>query len=79
MRLAWLDEQLNKPSRTDHYIMQVSRDIVQGRLKKGHFAKIGDFFLNFVRKAPPRKLTVEEEAARAKAVWFARTGTKKQD
>lgn len=34
MLIAWINEQWNKPSRSDHYVMQVAEEVVNSRPRK---------------------------------------------
>lgn len=45
-RLAWLDLQWNKPSRTDHYLMRIVQALVDKKGKR----KLSDFVLPFKAK-----------------------------
>lgn len=43
----WLAEQWNRPSRTDHYLMQVAAETIRPHLKKGAKTTLADFRLSF--------------------------------
>lgn len=49
--LEWLDQQMNVPSRTDTYLMQVAAELVRGQVKSAdkRKIKINDFRIKFVR------------------------------
>ncbi len=68
-RLTWLDDQWNRPSRSDHYLMQIAQR-VEDVLRTEPVKRKDDYFvIPFVKKAPPKPLTREQAAALSKARW----------
>lgn len=54
---AWLDEQMNVPSRTDHYLMSIAREVclvLASRETRGRVS-CGDFRLRFSRDDEKRQ------------------------
>lgn len=94
-RLAWLDEQWNRPDRTDHYLMQVAAEVrrvlyllqVFGSKQQPHRVELNDCKLKFVTtqetepQAPaiPAKQTVKEAARAAKAMVLGSLGIKRKN
>lgn len=64
---AWLDMQWDRPSRTDHYIMQATAESIRPHVKKGTKVKTSDYRLSFSpdgkRKATPVQSPEENRAA----------------
>jgi hypothetical protein len=69
VRLEWIDQQWNNPSRTDHYLLQIAR-LIAGVQEP---STVGP--LKFTRKVPEREpiqpRTREEAAKAARAQWGA--------
>jgi len=76
MWMRHLEEEWNRPSRTDHYLMQIAAKI-EGLFRKGSI-KISSLLLPFQHKKPEKELTKEQiakaELERSKAAWRARVG-----
>ena len=73
MRLTWLDEQWNHPSRADNYLMQIAAEIRRGNSRHPERIQPEQLRMKFVFDAEPKKkLTPEESAQRSKTVWRAR-------
>jgi hypothetical protein len=70
--LAWLDHEWNRPSRSDHYAMQIAEWVSRSQdldSMKIHF--------DYVEPKPEKpKLTKEEIVKRSKARWAAAVGLK---
>lgn len=71
--IAWLDQQWNKPDRSDHYMMQVAAEVRRVLSKKPQSIKLGHFLLKF-EFVPPRPTTSKQALAASKAKWFAAVG-----
>ena len=69
MRLAtaWLNEQWNKPSRTDYYLMRIAQRVHQQWNNKT-VVGVDDQRVQFEMKKVV-ELTQEEKVARSKAIW----------
>lgn len=69
--MAWMDLDQNRPSRADHYAMQVAAEIRRGNSKNPRKVSLDHFKIPFQRQraraARPR--TVEEATAASKARW----------
>ena len=77
--LAWFEQELNNPDRTDHYLMQIAYEVKWGNVKDGKSLKLDHFKLPFKRvkaksvaPSAKRKETKQEATARAKAIWMMR-------
>lgn len=82
----WLDDEMNRPSRTDHYLMQVAYEVVRmsGRtMKNVDRIKLDDYRLEFgggdERKAendpfapPADEFELQKRIALSKAGWASR-------
>jgi hypothetical protein len=74
---CWMDRQLNQPSRTDHYLMQVAAEICRSRVKDPSRVADSDFKIRFTDKRSKDRdgwntegQTAEEVSRRSKAAWF---------
>lgn len=72
--IVWLDREWNTPNRSDHYLMQIAREIRDKWSKKGSL--LDTFKLKFgSKKEPKRELTkeeIEEKTRRSKQTWGMR-------
>ncbi len=76
-RLEWLDQQWNKPDRTDHYLMSIVLAIRQILAKNPKAFKLDDQKINFeFKEVKPIEPEVKKQGllARAKAGWGAFLG-----
>lgn len=73
----WLDDDWNRPSRTDYQLMKVAQEVVRGRARNPSAVKLDDQRVRFAESDPEflpgevRHKSVEEAAAAAKARWRA--------
>jgi hypothetical protein len=69
---AWLDEEWERPNRTDQYLMQVALEVVRGRMKNPRKAELQNFRLTFKGKKTLKrpKLTKEQVTIYSKARWL---------
>lgn len=80
----WYEQQWNKPSRTDNYLMALTEEVRRFRymfLKNPPPINDSDFKLTFTRQTVEQKvqLSLQEKAARSKAIWIgAVTGAKRK-
>lgn len=51
--LAWLNDQWNKPSRSDHYQMQIAREIRMGNVKDPKTVEMDHFKIPFTMTSGP--------------------------
>lgn len=72
--MAYLDEQWNQPNRTDHYLMQIARDVKRVLSRHPGKIQLDDSKLTFEQKADKPKQTKEQAAAVSKAAWMGRVG-----
>lgn len=87
--LAWLDQQWERPDRTDYYLMQIAAEVRKVLAKNRKQIEIEHFGIPstfwdrlFKRKpaTPPEQQKVSKaQAAISKATWFAFLGVKQQD
>ena len=78
MRLAWLEIEWNKPSRTDHYLMQIIRYLARipgkGSLKSLDKFKIPFEFVTKKENPDSTKEDGEQRAAMSRGTWGATQG-----
>jgi len=69
--MEWLDQQWNKPTRTDWYLIQLTAELRRGFTRAKNIL-LDPWKINFSRKkkTEPKKLTAEEIAKRDKALLF---------
>ncbi len=76
--LAYLDMELERPSRADWYQMQTAAEVRRGNAKDPSSVDVRDMVLRWQRKnARPKELSREEQLkldAFARAKWFAALG-----
>lgn len=80
LRLAWLEDQWNNPSRTDYYLMRLTA-IVGGLFSKKK-VKLEDqkiSFDNSTSRATKPKITKEQASAKSKSRWFGFLGLQKKN
>jgi hypothetical protein len=77
----WLQEEWNRPSRTDHYLMRIALEVASVLAKDPKSIKIGQFKLEFGKPDPENpdepsapKMTKERAANIAKLTWAKRLG-----
>jgi hypothetical protein len=63
-RLAWLDEQFDRPDRADYYMMQIAAEIRRWKLKDPRVVKISDMLL---KSEPSRGMESDPASERRKA------------
>ena len=71
LRLAWMLEQNNRPSRTDFYLMQIAAEVRRVLHKQPNTVRAQDFELKF-GKSKKKEITAEnakERARRSKAFF----------
>lgn len=66
----WFALEQNRPSRSDHYLMNIAAEIRRGNVKNPRAVKLDHFKIPFERKRR-RPMTKEEATAIAKARWGA--------
>lgn len=75
---AWLALEMESPSRTDHYLMQVAAEVRRGQVKNPRQVKLNDFRLRFVapqdRGLRATGMSDEQALAAEKAMWFSAVG-----
>ena len=69
-RMAYLEDQLNEPDRSDYYLMQIAGHVAHVMSKKRW--KLDDFKVRFKTQRSKSGRTVEEITASSKAVWALR-------
>ena len=77
--MEWLAQQWNKPTLTDHYLMQVAQEVNEGNYRK--VRKLESFKLPFgvvEEEAPKTQAQIEAERAQhtmwSKSIWFGALG-----
>jgi len=73
--IEWLDEEDNRPSRTDNYLMQIAAEVRRSFVKRPAAVKFTDFLLKFTRKKKkPSKAEREKIWKMQKAHLLAAVG-----
>lgn len=73
VRLAWLDRQMNEPSRSDFYLMQIAQEVRRVLSKKPETILLEDHFkIKFGRSSTEPKELTQEDKDRATAVARSR-------
>jgi len=75
-RLAWLNMEWEKPSLSDHYLMQIAQEVRRVLSKKPKNIKLDDFEIKWVPKKTLEQTKKEKEAAvkSSKRSWFRALG-----
>ena len=73
MRLAFLDSQMDVPSRNDYYLMAIAAEVRRVLSKNPRRIKLLDFLLKFPKKNQPT-LTQEQVAKTSKNRWLGIIG-----
>ena len=68
--VAWRRDQLNNPSRSDYYMMQIAGYVAHVMSKKRWSIK--DFVIKFGERGTSRHLSTEQRTEQSKSVWRAR-------
>jgi len=72
---AWLDLQWNRPSRTDHYLMQIAAQVTRAAAKNPRSVKSEGFKIEFkTRDTPKNPAQKQIELQQSKARWGAILG-----
>jgi hypothetical protein len=77
--MEWLDQRWNEPDRTDHYLMQIAREVAYAHVDP---KKVGDMKIRFskqVFEAPRKPMTRREASAAARARWSHIAPVRKED
>lgn len=75
MLLAWLDMELERPSRTDRYLMQIACEVRRIFSKNPNAIQIEQFLLKYKSRGA-KPLDVATASALSKASWLGRMGMK---
>jgi hypothetical protein len=68
--LAWLREQWNRPSRTDHYLMLIAKRLAQQWSKEAVTLDSQELKFEFKKVPVKKEPTQEDKVARSKAIWL---------
>ena len=71
--IAWLDEQWNKPSKTDSYLMQIAMEVDRVLSNNPNSIQMKHKLLKFVEPVLST-MSPEQKLVASKAKWFAVTG-----
>jgi hypothetical protein len=74
--MAWLDEQMNVPSLTDQYLMQIAAEVRRVLSKKPKKIKVEHFLLKFVKRGD-RMRAKERRIKESDMIWLAAMGIKR--
>lgn len=67
--MRYFKEELNQPSRSDHYLMQIAQEVKRVLSKKPSKIKLKDFTLTFGKTQEKPSLTKEEKTVESKSYW----------
>lgn len=72
----WYKDEMNKPSRSDYYVMQVAASVIRGYAKDASSVHLKNMELEFSFESDHAKpkMTKEQAAEMSKARWFAFAG-----
>jgi len=73
-RMAWIEEEIDRPSREDWYLMQIAAEVCRTRVRNPQDVKLSDMKLRSGKQEVPQTMTKEEATARAKSCWFGMLG-----
>jgi hypothetical protein len=76
-RMAWLEEEQDRPSRADWYAMQTAMEVRRTAVKDPQSVKLADMQLKREVIKPNTTITKEGAAAIARARWYPMLGVKK--
>lgn len=75
-RMAWLADEIERPSRADWYVMQVAMEVKRGRVKHPNLVTLKEMVLE--REKPTSPLTKEEATAKSKSLWYGMVGIQRK-
>ncbi len=73
---AWAEEEWNKPSRSDHYLMQIALKVIQANAKNPEFVDLDKMKIKFATDEEDEEMSVEEATMWAKAKLMGMVGGK---
>ena len=76
MWMQWLDEELERPTKSDHYLMQIAQQVARLFKKQPGRIQLKHFKLSFRKKQRATTTSKKEAATQSKARWFWLTGFK---
>jgi hypothetical protein len=71
---AWLEMQWNKPTKTDHYLMQIAVEVRRVLAKDPRKIKLDDARLEFSKPGDKKKVPEEVAGAMAMGKWLGSFG-----
>lgn len=74
--MSWLEMEWNRPSRIDHYLMQIAKEVKRLFKKNPEKIQHEEFQLKFEVQAAKPQMTREQRIAASKAAWFGWLGIK---
>lgn len=79
VREAWVEQQWNRPSRTDFYLMRVAQRVQQVLAKNPGNITLEHQRVEIERKPvkPKTQLTLEQQTVRSKAAWLGAVSSDK--
>lgn len=72
--LEWFKLQWNNPSKTDHYLMQITAEVARQWAKHPQNCKISNYIIPFGERRQPTATERKEEIASAKSRWLGFVG-----
>lgn len=75
VRMAWIENDMERPSREDWYLMQIAAEILRDRVKDPSKVKLEDMRLRFANPNPP-PVTRQEAADKSRSRWCGMLGVK---
>jgi len=75
--MAWLNEDLERPSRSDWYLMQIAAEVARTKVKDPSSVRLSDMKLKADHSEEVRRaVTCEEASVRSRSRWYGFLGVK---
>ena len=76
---AWLDEEMNRPTVDQHYMMRIAQRVQQANVKQPNKVDLKHQILSFIigKKQTKKAITKDQTIEQSKAGWFAGLGIKR--
>lgn len=75
-RMAWLADEIERPSRADWYAMQIAMEVKRSRVKHPNLVTLKEMVLE--REQPKSPLTKEEATTKSKSFWYGMVGIQRK-
>ena len=76
--IAWLNMEMNRPTVSQHYMMQISQRVQQAKAKSPNKISLKNQILSFVtgKKQTKKVVSKDDQIKQSKSRWFAGLGIK---